>query len=177
MQESPQLYQSGCKAVCMHFLKVRDMDGFGFKDPSSTCAHALHFLFNSSFKPPCLIFTEGEILYTSDQSLYNKSSHTIAWSNSLVTIRTARGTSRTYSDESEWSNKLVPTNHPCGTTRKLKELQFGDQSQVSSRYTGGMWILKALAHLFQPPKDSSGCPWKDNRSQLTSFLKTAAIVW
>lgn len=58
--------------------------------------------FYSSFKPPCLIFMEGKILYASGQSPY-KSSHTIPWSNWLVTARKANGTSRTCNDErAEW---------------------------------------------------------------------------
>lgn len=43
MQENLQVHQSGCKVVCTHFLKVRytHMDDFGFKEPGSTCVHAL----------------------------------------------------------------------------------------------------------------------------------------
>lgn len=97
------------------------MDDFGFKDPSSTCAHALHFFLILLLNLLALSSWKVRFCTLQTKAYNNKSPHTTAWSNSLVTTCTARGTSRTYGDESEWSNKLVPTNHPCGKTCKLKK--------------------------------------------------------
>lgn len=45
IQESPQIHPSGCKEICMHFLREMHMGDHSFKEPGFTCTHALQIFF------------------------------------------------------------------------------------------------------------------------------------
>lgn len=55
IQESPQIHPSGCKEICVHFLRETHMGDYSFKEPGSTCMHALQFFF--------LLFFQTSLLY------------------------------------------------------------------------------------------------------------------
>lgn len=70
IQESPQIHQSGCKEVCMHFLREMHMGDYSFKEPGLLVRMLFNYFFfyYYSFKPPCFTLMEGRILYAVGQS-------------------------------------------------------------------------------------------------------------
>lgn len=151
IQESPQIHQPGCKEVCMHFLREMHTGNYIFKEPGSTCMHALQlFFYYYSFKP-CFIHVERQV-----SVCYWPKPIKQEFSNSLVKLASHYVQSQWDFKNIQWWKrvewKVYPQHILVEQLTSWRSCCFREQSQVSLCPTGNIRILKVLVHLFQPPK-------------------------
>lgn len=154
IQESPQIHQSGCKEVCMHFLREMHMGDYSFKEPGLLVR--MLFFFIIIILSNLLALSLWKAGFCMLLAKVHKTRVYKQLSQTSQSLRAVSGTSRTFSDGREWM-KSMPTTHICGTTHRLKEPLFKrSESSIIMSYTKHM-NFESVSPLLPASKNTSGC--------------------
>lgn len=133
-----------------------------------------NFFFHYSFKPPCFIHMDKQ-----DSVCYWPKPIKQEFPNSLVKPASHYVQSQWDFKNTQWWKrvewKVCPQHIPVEQLTSWRSHCLREWNQVSLCPTGNIRILSVSPHLLAS-KNTSGCLWKDDKSQLTRFLETADVV-